>query len=57
MSTDITTNKLFTEISQLIEITKDRVAQKVNASLVLLYWQIEMEIFQENQHLIRYSMQ
>lgn len=31
---------LFKEISQLIQATKNRVAQKVNAELVLLYWEI-----------------
>ena len=40
----ITSNKLFTEVSQLIDTTKNRVAQKVNASLVQLYWQIGTRI-------------
>jgi len=44
MDSDLTANKLFTEISQLIDTTKNRVAQKVNASLVLLYWQIGIRI-------------
>jgi predicted nuclease of restriction endonuclease-like (RecB) superfamily len=37
-------NKLFSEISELIETTKSHVAQKVNAHLVLLYWQIGARI-------------
>ncbi len=44
MTTPLTSSKLFTDISQLIETTKNRVAQKVNASLVMLYWQIGTRI-------------
>src|SRR5512138_2535012 len=40
MDTKLASNKLFSEISQLIETTKNQVAQKVNAALVVLYWQI-----------------
>ncbi len=47
MNTDIVSNKLFKEISQLIESTKAQVAQKVNSSLVLLYWKIGRQINHE----------
>lgn len=47
MNINLTSNKLFSEISQLIENTKNYVAQKVNASLVMLYWQIGAKINKE----------
>ncbi len=40
----ILSNKLLNDISKLIENTKTRVAQRVNASLIILYWQIGTRI-------------
>ncbi len=44
MDSHLVASKLFSEISQLIETAQKRVAQKVNASLVQLYWQIGVRI-------------
>jgi len=44
MDTKLASSKLFSEISQLIETTKNQVAQKVNVALVILYWQIGIRI-------------
>ncbi len=46
MSHNIRTN-LFQEVKGLIELAKNQVARHVNASLVLLYWQIGRKIHTE----------
>ena len=48
MNINMKTDNLFCEITQLIDNTKNHVAQKVNASLVLLYWQIGVRINKES---------
>jgi predicted nuclease of restriction endonuclease-like (RecB) superfamily len=47
VKSDLIDAKFFNEIVSLIEGAKVRVAQKVNASLVLLYWQIGYKIAHE----------
>lgn len=47
MGVNLSSNKLFNEISQLIESAKNKVAQKINSSLVLLHWQIGARINKE----------
>lgn len=44
MESRLMSSELFNEISWLIETTKSRVAQKVNSSLVLMYWQIGIKV-------------
>ncbi len=47
MNFNITSNKLFNEISQLISGAKHHVAKKINASLIMLHWEIGARIATE----------